>query len=85
MDEHGHPIPLEYQAAPVPKRMNKLGTAGKPGSGSWWSPDPADEAAALEAAHHEAELELRNTLREYQERVHGNGDGAAQLPDKSQH
>lgn len=85
VDEHGHPIPLEYQAAPVPKRMNKLGTAGKPGSGSWWSPDPSDEAAALEAAHHEAELELRNTLREYQERVHGNGDGAAQLPDKSQH
>ena len=83
VDEHGHPVPLEYQGAPVPKRMNKLGTAGKPGSGSWWSPDPADEAAALEAAHHEAELELRNTLREYQERIHGNGDGAKELPEKS--
>ncbi|KSZ57527.1 menaquinol-cytochrome C reductase [Rhodococcus pyridinivorans KG-16] len=85
VDEHGHPVPLEYQGAAIPKRMNRLGSAGKPGAGSWWSPDPADEAAALEAAHHEAELELRNTLREYQERVHGNGDGAAQLPDKSQH
>ncbi|WP_029137035.1 cytochrome bc1 complex cytochrome b subunit [Nakamurella lactea] len=29
VDEHGHPIPLEYQGAPVPKRMNQLGYAGK--------------------------------------------------------
>ena len=33
VDEHGHPIPLEYQGAAVPKRMNKLGSAGAPGSG----------------------------------------------------
>ena len=25
VDDHGHPIPLEYQGAPLPKRMNKLG------------------------------------------------------------
>ncbi|RIK10563.1 MAG: cytochrome b, partial [Acidobacteria bacterium] len=63
---------------PVPKRMNKLGTAGKPGAGSWWSADPAEEATALEAAHHEAEVEQRAILSEYQERVHGtptDGDG----------
>ena len=28
VDSHGHPIPLAYQGAPVPKRMNQLGTAG---------------------------------------------------------
>ena len=84
VDEHGHPVPLEYQGAPVPKRMNRLGSAGKPGAGGWWSPDPADESAALEAAHHEAELELRNTLSEYQDRVHGTSDeSSSDLPDKS--
>ena len=25
VDDHGHPIPLAYQGAPVPKRMNQLG------------------------------------------------------------
>ncbi|MDV2475221.1 cytochrome bc1 complex cytochrome b subunit [Rhodococcus zopfii] len=79
VDEHGHPIPLEYQGAAVPKRMNRLGSAGKPGAGSFLSPDPADEAAALEAAHHEAEIEQRTVLRDYQNRVHsleaGSGDG----------
>jgi ubiquinol-cytochrome c reductase cytochrome b subunit len=28
VDDHGHPIPLAYQGAPVPKRMNQLGSAG---------------------------------------------------------
>ncbi|HEY5880627.1 MAG TPA: cytochrome bc complex cytochrome b subunit [Nakamurella sp.] len=28
VDEHGHPVPLAYQGAPVPKRMNQLGSAG---------------------------------------------------------
>ncbi|MTD17350.1 cytochrome b [Nakamurella sp. YIM 132087] len=28
VDSHGHPIPLAYQGAPVPKRMNQLGSAG---------------------------------------------------------
>ena len=40
VDEHGHPIPLEYQGAAVPKRMNKLGSAGAPGSGSFLTADP---------------------------------------------
>ena len=31
VDDHGHPIPLEYQGAPVPKRMNQLGSAGAGG------------------------------------------------------
>ncbi|MGI8415122.1 MAG: cytochrome b, partial [Nakamurella sp.] len=29
VDAHGHPIPLEYQGASVPKKMNQLGYAGK--------------------------------------------------------
>ena len=32
VDDHGHPIPLEYQGAALPKRMNKLGSAGAPGT-----------------------------------------------------
>ncbi|WP_068165100.1 cytochrome b [Rhodococcus phenolicus] len=82
VDEHGHPVPLEYQGAAVPKRMNRLGSAGKPGAGSFLTADPADEAAALEAAHHEAEIEQRTVLRDYQNRVHGleagRGDGDGQ-------
>ncbi|WP_019815138.1 cytochrome bc1 complex cytochrome b subunit [Saccharomonospora saliphila] len=50
VDDHGHPVPLEYQGASVPKKMNKLGTAGKPVPGSLISPDPAEETAALERA-----------------------------------
>ena len=31
VDDHGHPIPLEYQGAALPKRMNKLGSGGATG------------------------------------------------------
>ena len=31
VDDHGHPIPLEYQGAALPKRMNKLGSGGRAG------------------------------------------------------
>lgn len=57
VDEHGHPIPLEYQGAPVPKKMNKLGSAGEPVAGSLLKPDPLEETAALaraRAAEHRA-------------------------------
>jgi ubiquinol-cytochrome c reductase cytochrome b subunit len=50
VDDHGHPIPLEYQGAPVPKKMNKLGSAGAPVAGSLMRPDPPEETAALAAA-----------------------------------
>jgi ubiquinol-cytochrome c reductase cytochrome b subunit len=50
VDEHGHAIPLEYQGAPVPKRMSQLGAGGAPVPGSLLSPDPAEETAALERA-----------------------------------
>jgi ubiquinol-cytochrome c reductase cytochrome b subunit len=38
---------LKYQGAPVPKRVNKLGLAGQPGSGSLLRADPPDEQRAL--------------------------------------
>ncbi|GAB1514288.1 cytochrome bc1 complex cytochrome b subunit [Actinophytocola sp. KF-1] len=62
VDEHGHPIPLEYQGSPVPKKMNKLGSAGEPVAGSLLRPDPPEETAALAKARaaqhgHGAELE----------------------------
>jgi ubiquinol-cytochrome c reductase cytochrome b subunit len=40
---------LEYQGAPVPKRPNKLGLAGAPGSGSLLRADPPDERRVLAA------------------------------------
>jgi ubiquinol-cytochrome c reductase cytochrome b subunit len=54
VDEHGHPIPLEYQGARVPKRMNQLGSAGAPVPGSLFRPDPADQTRALESARQQA-------------------------------
>ncbi len=66
VDEHGHPIPLEYQGTPVPKKMNKLGSAGEPVAGSLLRPDPPEETAALAKARaaqhgHAAELESGET------------------------
>jgi ubiquinol-cytochrome c reductase cytochrome b subunit len=53
MDAHGHPIPLEYQGARVPKRMNQLGSAGTPVPGSIFRPDPPEQTKALEKARHD--------------------------------
>jgi ubiquinol-cytochrome c reductase cytochrome b subunit len=50
VDEHGHPVPLEYQGAPVPVKMNKLGSSGSPGSGSFLYADPPAEDAATARA-----------------------------------
>lgn len=75
VDEHGHPIPLPYQGAAVPKRMNQLGSAGKPGAGSLLTADPTDEHEALEHAEHEAHLAHARALRELQERNRNGGDG----------
>jgi ubiquinol-cytochrome c reductase cytochrome b subunit len=63
VDDHGHAIPLEYQGAPVPKRMNQLGMGGSPVPGSLLTPDSPEETAALEQARHEeaeAEAAARN-------------------------
>jgi ubiquinol-cytochrome c reductase cytochrome b subunit len=57
VDSHGHAIPLAYQGAPVPKRMNQLGSSGHPVPGSFLTPDPIEETIALERAH--AELHVK--------------------------
>jgi ubiquinol-cytochrome c reductase cytochrome b subunit len=54
VDTHGHPIPLKYQGARVPKRMNQLGSAGSPVPGSLFRPDPADQTKALQEARLDA-------------------------------
>ncbi len=71
VDDHGHPIPLEYQGAPVPKRMNKLGSGGRPGHGSFLTADPASEDSALNEAEHTAERRALTALKEYQDEEHG--------------
>jgi ubiquinol-cytochrome c reductase cytochrome b subunit len=74
VDEHGHPIPLEYQGAAVPKRMNKLGSAGAPGSGSFLTADPLSENDELTEAAHASEHKSLTALREYQDR-NGSSNG----------
>ncbi|MGV0835345.1 cytochrome bc1 complex cytochrome b subunit [Mycolicibacterium thermoresistibile] len=76
VDEHGHPLPLEYQGAPVPKRMNKLGAGGVPGTGSFTRPDPIEEHEALVEAAHASERRALAALEEYQDGLHdGQGNG----------
>jgi ubiquinol-cytochrome c reductase cytochrome b subunit len=74
VDDHGHPIPLEYQGAAIPKRMNKLGSAGAPGTGSFLTADPASEHEAITEAAHAAERRALTALREHQDR---NGNGSS--------
>ncbi|KAA1432031.1 cytochrome bc1 complex cytochrome b subunit [Mycolicibacter arupensis] len=66
VDDHGHPLPLEYAGAPLPKKMNKLGSGGAPGRGSFLTPDPADEDAALTEAAHASEHRALTALAEHQ-------------------
>ena len=67
VDDHGHPIPLEYEGSALPKKMNKLGSAGSPGSGSFVFADPVSEDRALAEAAHESERRALTVLKEYQE------------------
>ena len=65
VDEHGHPIPLPYAGAPVPKQMNQLGYSGHPGRGSFFKPDNEDisrKAAELEHENHREEAEMLDNL-----------------------
>lgn len=52
VDEHGHPVPLAYAGANVPKRMNQLGFADRIGRGSLIKADDQRFTdAAVETAH----------------------------------
>jgi ubiquinol-cytochrome c reductase cytochrome b subunit len=71
-DSHGHPVPLEYQGAPVPKRMNQLGSGGRPVTGSLLRPDPIDETAALKRAR---DAQLAPGHGEHGGETHGQHEG----------
>jgi len=66
VDDHGHPLPLEYAGAPLPKKMNKLGSGGAPGRGSFLTADPVEEDAALNEAAHASERRALTALAEHQ-------------------
>ncbi|MFW0791712.1 cytochrome b [Gordonia sp. CPCC 205333] len=68
VDDHGHPIPLPYEGAALPKRMNKLGSAGAPGTGSLTSADPADQQELNARLAKEHAREEGEVLRELQEK-----------------
>ena len=78
VDSHGHPEELEYQGAPVPKKMNKLGAAGSPVQGSFLTPDPVEETEALEQSRHEEPPQESVE----QERHQGELVGKPQQPDE---
>jgi len=67
VDEHGHPRPLAYAGAPVPKRMNQLGFADVQAHGGAFSPDPDHIAERLDAIHHDNEREEKAMLENLQE------------------
>ncbi|MEV0336026.1 cytochrome bc complex cytochrome b subunit [Nocardia sp. NPDC050717] len=75
VDDHGHPIPLEYQGAAVPKKMNKLGSAGKPGTGSFLFADPKAESDAYFANEHAEEHKMLTALAEEQARDNNGSHG----------
>ncbi|TQM25956.1 cytochrome b [Nocardia bhagyanarayanae] len=73
VDDHGHPIPLAYQGAPVPKKMNQLGSAGKPGTGSFLRPDPREESERNFELDHAEEHRQLAVLQKAQEKANGSG------------
>ena len=66
VDSHGHPIPLPYEGAALPKRMNKLGSSGAPGTGSILTADPPEQQRRNVEADHENEMAELKALRELQ-------------------
>ncbi|WP_063061656.1 cytochrome bc1 complex cytochrome b subunit [Nocardia sienata] len=73
VDSHGHPLPLEYQGAVVPKKMNQLGSAGQPGTGSFLRPDPRGESEQHFANELEEEHKQIAVLKRVQEEARSNG------------
>ncbi|MFI6870833.1 cytochrome bc complex cytochrome b subunit [Nocardia sp. NPDC050406] len=71
VDEHGHPIPLEYQGAKVPRKLNELGVAGRPGTGAFFRADPPEERDLHRTTEREEEHKQLAVLRRAQE--DGNG------------
>ncbi|PXW32328.1 UNVERIFIED_CONTAM: menaquinol-cytochrome c reductase cytochrome b subunit precursor [Williamsia faeni] len=68
VDSHGHPVPLPYEGAALPKRMNKLGSAGSPGTGSLLVADPTEEQTRNVELEKKAHHDEKDALRELQAR-----------------
>ncbi|GGK66367.1 cytochrome bc1 complex cytochrome b subunit [Nocardia camponoti] len=66
VDSHGHAVPLEYQGAHVPKKMNKLGSAGSPGTGSFLRADPKAEGDTWAEIEEDEEHKMLTVLAEQQ-------------------
>ncbi|MEJ6548709.1 MULTISPECIES: cytochrome bc complex cytochrome b subunit [unclassified Corynebacterium] len=75
VDDHGHPIPLDYAGAQVPKRLNQLGFAGQPGRGSLFSPDPEEIVSQIEKIEEANEHEHKEMLLRLQEENRRKLDG----------
>ena len=63
VDDHGHPVPLSYQGAAVPKKMNQLGSAGAAVPGML---RPADTSGTLHYADEELEEMKRDEVEAQQ-------------------
>ncbi len=57
VDDHGHPVPLAYQGASVPKRMNQLGSAGASVPGLLTPTDDTGIISYDDEIHAAAEIE----------------------------
>ncbi|NMO02716.1 cytochrome bc complex cytochrome b subunit [Gordonia sp. TBRC 11910] len=68
VDAQGHPIPLPYAGTALPKRMNKLGSAGAPGSGSLLLADPPDQQELSEEHRRDLAHAERTVLQELSKR-----------------
>lgn len=66
VDEHGHPVPLPYAGAPVPKQLNDLGFGGEPGRGGYFTPDNDSLAAKYAEIEHENHLEEKAMYKNLQ-------------------
>jgi ubiquinol-cytochrome c reductase cytochrome b subunit len=73
IDDDGHPVPLEYQGAPVPVKMNKLGYGGSPGSGSFLFADPPAEDRSNAEIAYTAKVRALAALRDRQDDTATNG------------
>jgi len=58
-------------------KMNKLGSGGSPGSGSFLYADPPAEAEALSEAAHASEHRALTALRDRQGDSNGNGSNGS--------
>src|SRR5699024_8217782 len=67
VDEHGHPVPLAYAGATVPKRMNQLGFADRIARGSLIKADDQRFTDAAVETSHANEREEKAMLENLQD------------------